>query len=135
MNGLDRYGKEYFKKYNGVRVIFTGSTSPVEGEHKIMEHIRKTKDKDKTCAIYGLDADLIMLALNHLSYRKQIYLYRETPEFIKSLSSTLEPNQTYLLNTDLLADQLMVELVDPHCLLYTSPSPRDATLSRMPSSA
>ena len=23
----------------------------------------------------------------------------------------------------------------PHCLLYTSPSPRDATLSRMPSSA
>ena len=25
--------------------------------------------------------------------------------------------------------------VDTHCLLYTSPSPRDATLSRMPSSA
>ena len=25
--------------------------------------------------------------------------------------------------------------VDPICLLYTSPSPRDATLSRMPSSA
>ena len=26
--------------------------------------------------------------------------------------------------------------IDPHtCLLYTSPSPRDATLSRMPSSA
>ena len=24
---------------------------------------------------------------------------------------------------------------DPDCLLYTSPSPRDATLSRMPSSA
>ena len=24
---------------------------------------------------------------------------------------------------------------DPSCLLYTSPSPRDATLSRMPSSA
>ena len=27
------------------------------------------------------------------------------------------------------------ELVITHCLLYTSPSPRDATLSRMPSSA
>ena len=26
-------------------------------------------------------------------------------------------------------------LKDTHCLLYTSPSPRDATLSRMPSSA
>ena len=27
------------------------------------------------------------------------------------------------------------ELQDSNCLLYTSPSPRDATLSRMPSSA
>ena len=114
MNGLDRYVKDYFKIYNGVRVIFSGSKSPGEGEHKIMEHIRNITDKNKSCAIYGLDADLIMLALNHLSYRKQIYLYRETPEFIKSLSSTLEPNQTYLLNTVLLADQLMVELVNPH---------------------
>ena len=28
-----------------------------------------------------------------------------------------------------------LEYVDTSCLLYTSPSPRDATLSRMPSSA
>ena len=30
-----------------------------------------------------------------------------------------------------------IELIEPrvYCLLYTSPSPRDATLSRMPSSA
>ena len=27
------------------------------------------------------------------------------------------------------------QVVDCNCLLYTSPSPRDATLSRMPSSA
>ena len=35
------------------------------------------------------------------------------------------------------ADSLMVDLdeLDKYCLLYTSPSPRDATLSRMPSSA
>ena len=34
-------------------------------------------------------------------------------------------------------DGKMKKLVDLHnlCLLYTSPSPRDATLSRMPSSA
>ena len=29
----------------------------------------------------------------------------------------------------------MVDAEDPICLLYTSPSPRDATLTRMPSSA
>ena len=41
-----------------------------------------------------------------------------------------------------MAGALHVVLADPptgqhavHCLLYTSPSPRDATLSRMPSSA
>ena len=28
-----------------------------------------------------------------------------------------------------------IKLLYSHCLLYTSPSPRDATLSRMPSSA
>ena len=33
------------------------------------------------------------------------------------------------------ADQLNFDLYYNPCLLYTSPSPRDATLSRMPSSA
>ena len=28
-----------------------------------------------------------------------------------------------------------LDAIIEHCLLYTSPSPRDATLSRMPSSA
>ena len=32
------------------------------------------------------------------------------------------------------ADKLLNKLLN-YCLLYTSPSPRDATLSRMPSSA
>ena len=36
---------------------------------------------------------------------------------------------------ELFRSQLLDLLHDPSCLLYTSPSPRDATLSRMPSSA
>ena len=32
-------------------------------------------------------------------------------------------------------DKGWLSMVDKSCLLYTSPSPRDATLSRMPSSA
>ena len=38
----------------------------------------------------------------------------------------------YLLSRD---ESLKISLPIPNCLLYTSPSPRDATLSRMPSSA
>ena len=34
-----------------------------------------------------------------------------------------------------IASKLGVEAVDVACLLYTSPSPRDRELSRMPSSA
>ena len=34
-----------------------------------------------------------------------------------------------------LVDSLRVDVYGSPCLLYTSPSPRDATLSRMPSSA
>ena len=40
----------------------------------------------------------------------------------------------YSLMADLGAEVIKVE-VPGTCLLYTSPSPRDATLSRMPSSA
>ena len=39
----------------------------------------------------------------------------------------------YLIVTDELAEDENQQRI--HCLLYTSPSPRDATLSRMPSSA
>ena len=37
--------------------------------------------------------------------------------------------------TEMLGDIVFVELPDIGCLLYTSPSPRDGLLSRMPSSA
>lgn len=67
-----------------VSIIFSDSLVKGEGEHKIMEHIRKTKDERQWCdVIYGLDADLIMLAMSvssvHSGYR--IYLLRETLEY------------------------------------------------------
>ena len=46
---------------------------------------------------------------------------------LDSAQSALQPAQALL--------QLLVRVNRKGCLLYTSPSPRDATLSRMPSSA
>ena len=57
--------------------------------------------------------------------------YRHAPELIEELISS----QWWNRDVELLKT---LPLNDPHttfCLLYTSPSPRDATLSRMPSSA
>jgi len=47
-----------------------------------------------------------------------------TPEITESLEG-VQPG----------AEEITLTLKNLHCLLYTSPSPRDATLSRMPSSA
>lgn len=80
--------------------MYSGSDSVGEGEHKIFEHIRDNAPyhRDTTTLIYGLDADLIMLCLNHLHISQKIYLYRDTPEFIQSLDSTLSSNDQYYLD-------------------------------------
>jgi 5'-3' exonuclease len=83
-----------------VEYIYSGSDIPGEGEHKIFEYIRDNAryHKDTTTLIYGLDADLIMLCLNHLHVSDKIYLYRDTPEFIQSLDSTLSSTDQYYLD-------------------------------------
>lgn len=94
-------------KLNG-EIIISSSKEVGEGEHKIYEFIRKNSNyhKDTTSLIYGLDADLIMLTLNHLHISKNLYLYRETPEFIKSIDSTLDAEGKYYLDIPEFANAL-----------------------------
>lgn len=99
-NYINDYYKNQEKKYNIEKFIISTSDEPGEGEHKLFQYIRENKKahSQETTIVYGLDADLIMLALNHLHISRHIYLYRETPEFIKSLHADLEPNAPYFLN-------------------------------------
>ena len=63
------------------------------------------------------------------------YLHLSTGELLRKeieLNTILGRQVKDIINRgELVSDELVLKI----CLLYTSPSPRDATLSRMPSSA
>jgi 5'-3' exonuclease len=67
----------YIKKQTR-KTTYSSYHVPGEGEHKILEDIRKDKKNIRTRVIYGLDADLIFLAL--ASGKDDIYLLRESRE-------------------------------------------------------
>lgn len=110
MKALGAGVKRHFssKRYAELRVIVTAADEEGEGEHKIFGAIRAEPDYHykTTTAVYGLDADLIMLALNHLVLAPRLYLYRETPHFIKSIDSTLEPGSSYVVDVPCFAERL-----------------------------
>lgn len=91
--------------------IISSSSDEGEGEHKIFDYMRTYPEyhnsPDTVTLVYGLDADLIMLTLNHLHITKNLYLFRETPEFIKSVDSTLDANKDYLLDIPELATSIV----------------------------
>jgi 5'-3' exonuclease len=113
MEKLNNYIKNnYIKNRNNinknVNIIFSGSDEPGEGEHKIFNKIRNDNNhKNQDTIVYGLDADLIMLCLHHKHLCKSINLYRETPHFIKQLNKSLNPNEQYILNIDILSDKII----------------------------
>ena len=89
---------QYFKnKYSTIKIVISTSLEKGEGEHKLCQYMR-----DKKCLLkmlyYKDYIDLIMLGLLHNHYCKSIYLYRETPEFIKQLNRQLDPSKQYFLN-------------------------------------
>jgi 5'-3' exonuclease len=96
--------------------IVTAADEAGEGEHKIYEHIRNDPlhHSNTTTVVYGLDADLIMLTLHHLHVAPSMYLFRETPEFIKSLDKTLSPNENYLLDIPKFGEALQKTSGIPH---------------------
>jgi 5'-3' exonuclease len=71
-------------KYSVKNVIVSGSDNCGEGEHKLFQHMRDNDFKNDQVAVYGLDSDLIMLSIFHLKYCKNVHIFREAPEFLKS---------------------------------------------------
>ena len=98
-------------KYAVKKIIVTPSVDPGEGEHKIYDHIRNHISNQDIVAIYGLDADLIMLSIFQLIYCKNIYVFREAPEFGNSVKvNEVSIKLPLFLNIDLLVSSILTEM-------------------------
>jgi len=80
--------KKFISK-NNIKIIYSSSNVPGEGEHKLLDFIKKNKNNDLSYVTYGLDADLIFLML--VTKSDKIYLLREAQQF-DSKSSTEQLN-------------------------------------------
>ncbi len=74
---LNNWSREYHE-LTKLEIIFSPSTIPAEGEHKILQYIKKNGINDNCYVVYGLDADLIFLMLT-LNFNN-IYLMREAQQ-------------------------------------------------------
>ena len=100
--------------HKNINIVVSSSDEPGEGEHKIFSMVRNNIEyhlKTTTC-IYGLDADLIMLSLNHSQFCNNIVLYRETPLFIKQIDGSLDPAKDYVLDIKNLQHTIAEEFGD-----------------------
>ena len=115
MTYLSKYVVEHrFKSRKGAKIIVSTPETPGEGEHKIFHYIRDNRDehRGKTTIVYGLDSDLLMLSIFHVEYTK-LYVFRETPEFIKSIHVDLDPGVGYLLDIEQLCESINKEINMP----------------------
>lgn len=79
---LENLSRELKKIAKTVHWKLSDATEPGEGEHKIMEWLRKTTLPEGDILVYGLDADLILLCmLVQGQCNRSIWLMREEQEF------------------------------------------------------
>ena len=98
---MERLGKVLVnagKRIKGIPVLVSTATEPGEGEHKLMTRMRL--EKPASCVIYGLDADLILLAmLLGADTGASVHLLREAQEFEASSSGWRSLNVSALVST------------------------------------
>ena len=85
MDKLTKYVEYYIVKkmteedplWCNVEVVFSNEKIPGEGEHKLINFIKKLCDKNDFFCLCGMDADLIMLSL--ATHLENFYILREEP--------------------------------------------------------
>ena len=85
MDNLTRYVDWHIKRqissdnsiWSGLEVIFSNEKAPGEGEHKLINFIRRHGTDQESYCIHGMDADLIMLSLG--THMPRFWILREEP--------------------------------------------------------
>jgi 5'-3' exonuclease len=101
-------------------VIISPSDEVGEGEHKMFHYMRGQKRSPNDLAmVYGLDSDLIMLSIFHCRLFENIYIFRETPEFLKSSipiqTSSNDANKSFhFMDVKKLSDGILNEMQCVH---------------------
>ena len=108
MNRLSEHMEKTFlhqeNKYHLKEILLATPREAGEGEHKLYVHLRENPATNQNIAIYGLDADLIMLSIFHLTYAENLFVFREAPEFMKSslnIDPKIKPNEKELWCLDI----------------------------------
>ncbi len=119
MRNLTQQMRVFFQ--SNTKIIVSGSDEVGEGEHKCFQHLRHhilpRKEKKHTVFVYGLDADLIMLSLLHLSENISIYVFREPPSFqLPNLNHKTDkhPDRFLFLDIQCLAQEIIREMITSH---------------------
>ena len=118
---MKKLSKKLIKKFETykndaipAKIIVSTSEEPGEGEHKLFQYIRSTPTMltSDNCCVYGLDSDLIMLALFHSQYFDNTYVFREATEFIKSSVDikTETENECCFMDIKKLSDSIVKEM-------------------------
>ena len=100
------------REYGLQSIVVSCANYPGEGEHKLYEYMRNHDLSKDTVAVYGLDADLIMLSIFHLRHCANIYVFREAPEFMKSsipIQVKSDDSSPYFLDIQHLSTSILTE--------------------------
>jgi len=114
-NGINsNHHHQFQNKYPKRNILVSCSDEPGEGEHKLFHFLRTTDCKKDIVAVYGLDADLIMLSLFHQSYSQNIYVFRESPTFKTVLTSKYEQKELLFMDIGGLINSIFQEMGNYH---------------------
>ena len=100
----------YKNKFPQTKILVSCSDEPGEGEHKLFHYLRNIDATKDTVAVYGLDADLIMLSLFHCAQTKNIYVFREAPTFKTVISGNYGPKEVLFMDIGALTNSIFKEM-------------------------